>query len=596
MNSNHNNTKYYNYHPIPVKVIYCIKDRIINEKQFYLNSAFYSILHYFDTHLKEEGKTRLKKGYTFNNRIININEPLSNFITLKKNSSSSTIESVEILIEVEQVDNIGDEHLPYFEVLIQPKANPFGIYVYKIKEGLINLRVYPDKFLKKFELDKFSDFSAYCNSPKFLFISGGKLNDVSINDFWIINNQKYKIKKTNMPIVKSNHSMIYINLNNNESIFIAGGDNNLSTLYYNIKLNSFEIWGNMNSINIKLALYQYNNYLYSFSSLNDYDYYFERIDLLSKEHKWEKIYPIFDNDILNLNFKTQSFGVSSCINECILLVGGENIKNNSLIYNPVKNFLTLSKKGKNESILLSDKLFYKVNKYHNVALPSTLNDKKQIAVVNKMKQTVRLINFNKSDGISKVKFIQNELGKITVNTKIHERLRFEIQPEIVSAQNLTISKMEPKFEEKEIMKVEFTPKINENKIYEKAKITKKKKYLYLSSSVVYNNLIELLVENNTKNTKNNSFNNKYNNYKSSGFVEQLHGDRDGSLDYDFEEIFKNAKLEREESNEIEEDKRQIRDLFEDTIKEPLDHDIILIEDYYNSYYDINNFADYEIPK
>ena len=62
MNSNNNNTKYYNYHPIPVKVIYCIKDRIINEKQFNLNSTFYSILYYFDIHLKEEGKTQLKKG------------------------------------------------------------------------------------------------------------------------------------------------------------------------------------------------------------------------------------------------------------------------------------------------------------------------------------------------------------------------------------------------------------------------------------------------------------------------------------------------------------------------------------------------------
>jgi hypothetical protein len=396
-----------------------------------------------------------------------------------------------------------------------------------------------------------------------------------------------------MPIVKSNHSMIYINLNNKEYIFIVGGDNNLSTLYYNINLNSFEIWGNMNSINKKPALYQYNNYLYSFSFFNDYDYYFERTDLLSKEHIWEKIYPIFDNDTINL--KTQSFGVSSCINECILLVGDENIKNNSLIYDPVKNFLTLSKKGKNESILLSDKLFYKANKYHNVALPSTLNDKIQIAVVNKIKQTVRLINFNKSDGISKVKLIQNDFGKITVNAKIHERLRFEIQPEIVSAQNLTISKMEPKFEEKEIMKVEFTPKINENKIYERAKITKKKKYLYLSSSVVYNNLIELLVENNTKNTKNNSYNNKFNDYKSSGIIEQSHGDSDGALNYDFEEFFKNVEQEQEESNENEEDKRQVRDLFENTIKEPLGHDIILIEDYYTSYYDINNFGDYEVP-
>ena len=110
MYSNNNYTKYYNYHPIPAKVIYYIKDRIISEKQFYLNSTLYSILHYFDKNLKEEGKTKLKKDYLYNNKLININEPLYNLVTLKKNSSSSTIESVEILIEVDQVDNnIGDE-------------------------------------------------------------------------------------------------------------------------------------------------------------------------------------------------------------------------------------------------------------------------------------------------------------------------------------------------------------------------------------------------------------------------------------------------------------------------------------------------------
>ena len=53
-------------------------------------------------------------------------------------------------------------------------------------------------------------------------------------------------------------------------------------------------------------------------------------------------------------------------------------------------------------------------------------------------------------------------------------------------------------------------------------------------------------------------------------------------DYDYEE------------EEVEE--RIIRDEFENTIKEPLGKDIIIIEDYIPNYYNINIFADYKIPK
>lgn len=616
MNSNNNLVKYYNYQQIPVKVCYFTKDRIIHEKQFFLNSTLYSVLYYFDKNIKEEGKTQLKRNYIYNNKIINLNEPLINLIKLKKNSSSSTIESVEILVEIEQIDIIGDEHIPYFDIIIQPKTNPFGIFVYKVKEGLINLQIYPDKFSKKYELYKFNDFSAYCNTPKSLFISGGKLDDTPIKDFWIINNLKYNIIKKNMPVEKSNHSMVYININENEYIFIAGGDNNIDTFYYDIKLNKFENWGNMNTTNIKPTLYQYKNYLYSFNSFSNYDNYFERTDLLSQDHLWEKIFPVFDND--TINFKTQSFGVSSCINECILLVGGENIKPKNLIYDPINNFLSLSEKGKNENIILSDKLFYKVNKYHNVALPSTLKEKKQIVVVNKIKQAVRLINFNVSDGVSKVKFNQNDFGKLIVKAKIHERLRFEIQPEIVSAQNLMISKTEPNLNEQEIINVEMKPEINESNIYTgKTKITKKNKYLYLSPSVIYNNLIEILVEND-KNKYNNS--NILENYINSEIIEKHKGDKDvsnlmglSSLNNDYNVYPKSLEesktiinnnnafevINNNTSNKVDdydEDIRQVRDLFENTIVEPLGHDIILIEEYYESYYDINNFADYQIPE
>ena len=623
MNSNNNLNKNNNYNPLPVKVIYFTKNRIINEKQFFINSTFYSILNYFNKHLKEEGKTKLKKEYIYNEKIINPNEPLLNFIHLNKYSSSSTIETIEISIEIEEIENIGDENIPFFEIIIQPKINPFGLFVYKVKEGIINLQMYPEKISQNYELSKFNEYSSYCNSPGSLFLSGGKINDSPINDFWLINNRKFSIIKIDMPFEKSYHSMIYINLDDNEYIFIIGGENNLSTFYFDIKNYQFQNWRNMNTFHINPTLFQYNNYIYCFNSFNNYDNYFERTDLNIKEHKWEKIYPVFDNN--TINFKTLNFGACSCIGGNILFIGGEDIKPKTLIYDPINNFLSFNENGQNEKIkLLSDKYFYKVNKIHNVALPSTLKTKKEIIVVNKMKKTIRIINFNISDGKSKVKFNQDDYGKVLVQTKIHERLRFENQPEIVSGQNLTISNNELNFNEKEILNVELKPDINKSEIYSgKRKIIKKNNYLYLSSSLIYNNLIELIVQNNkdkknnyinygnikysqkkidNSNIKNNySINNQYLDYSKNNNKNESNKILENQIKEENKNVDKNANLKYNKNNdydyeEEEVEERIIRDEFENTIKEPLGKDIIIIEDYIPNYYNINNFADYKIPK
>lgn len=616
MNSNSNLIKNNNYIPFPIKVIYFTKDRIISEKQFNVNETFFSILNYFNKNLKEEGKIGLKKGYIYNNKIINSNEPLINFIQLNKNSSSSSIESVEMLIEIEENENIGDENIPYFDIIIQPKINPFGLFVYKVKEGIINLQMYPEKISQNYELSKFSEYSAYCNSPESFFLSGGKINDIPINDFWVINNHKFSIIKIDMPFEKSKHSIIYININDNEYIFIIGGENNLSTFYFDIKKYCFQNWRNMNTFHINPTLFQYNNYIYCFNSFINYDNYFERTDLNNNDHKWEKIYPVFDND--TINFKTLNFGASSCIGGNILFIGGENIKSKTLVYDPKTNFLSLNENGQNENIKLSDKYFYKVNKSHNVALPSTLKTKKEIIVVNKLKKTMRIINFNISDGKSKVKFTQDDYGKVIVHAKIHERLRFQNQPEIVSEQNLTISNNHQNFNEEEIINVEIKPNINESEIFSR-KSVKKNNFFYLSSSLIYNNLVELIVKNNKD--INNNYSNKesqikidISNLKNNYFLnaeyidysKNIHKNENNIILKNQKKIenknpkkntdFKNNKWnDYEYEKDEEEEERIIRDEFENTIREPLGKDIIIIEDYIPNYYNIHNFADYQIP-
>ena len=509
MNSNKNLTINYNRQSTPVQVIYFLKNKIISKKQFLLSSTFNSVLDYFKNNTKPQSNIKLKDEYIYKNKPINLNEPLINLIELKKNSSSSTIESVEIFIELEY-QNI-TQFSPIFNILIQPKQNPFGLYVFNSNEGSICLEQYPEKIIKKYELDKYSiNDSAYCNSPKHLYISGGKINNISqINDFWIINNKKYSIVNKKMPYKKSNHSMLYVYLNNKEYIFIAGGESNLITFYYDIDMNSFVIWSNMNSINIKPCLYQYNQYIYSFNPFNKTtnSIIFERTNLVTGKPYWEKIMPKYNNDLL-LNFKSQNFGISKGTNNDIIFLGGEDADNNIIIYDPEKNILSINKENKNIKIELSDKNFYCINKEHYISLPSTMPIKKEIAVVNINKYNIRLIDFEISKGKNNIKLKNNfinekkekTVGNIFVNAKIHERLRFDIQPEIVETQKLSYEMKGDISNEKEIIKMEFNPEFNEDEFTIKNKKRENKKNIfYLADDIIYNNFENFVVKKIKKN-------------------------------------------------------------------------------------------------
>ena len=504
MNSNKKITNNKNFQLVPVKVNYFLKDKIISIKQFLLTSTFGSILEYFQKNIKPKTNTKLKEKYICNNSNIDLNTPLINLIEFKKNSSSSTIESVEIFIELDEIKSKNNDY-PIFNKLIQPKENPFGIYVFQAKEGIITLEKYSEEIIKKYELYKYnSNYSSYCNSPKYLYISGGKLDDnILLDDFWIISNNKYSIIKKKMPYKKCNHSMIYIFLENKEYIFIAGGDNNLITFYYDLNMDSFVIWSNMNSINIKPTLFQYKQYLYSFNSFNnDNKIYFERTNLITGKPNWEKIVPKYDiNKISFLNFKGKNFGVSQGKNDDIIFCGGEDADINIIIYEPNNNILSC-KNNNNENIKvkLSDKVFYNINKEHNIILPATLSIRKEIIVLNKIKETMRLINFDKfSNSGKKVKLKEvlekkeDNIGRLIVKAKIHERLRFEIQPQIVEAQKLSFDNKGNIVNEDEIINMEFNPRLNKDFESYLNKKQKKKNEFYLSNDVVYNNFVNLLV-------------------------------------------------------------------------------------------------------
>jgi hypothetical protein len=263
-------------------------------------------------------------------------------------------------------------------------------------------------------------------------------------------------------------------------------------------MSSFVIWTNMNYPNKKPSLCQFNQYLYSFNSFNIYNnsIYFERTNLVTGKPNWEKIEPKYDINIIKLNFLSKNCGVCKSPYNEILFLGGADADKNITIYDPIRNILSIQKDKNNIKTKLSDKYFYNINKEHYIALPSSLSTKKEIAVVNIVKQSIRLIPLKINNAKIKTKIKENKekeenFGNIIINAKIHERLRFEIQPEIFEAQKLSFGKNNNFGNEKEIIKIDYIPEINKDE--NKNKVNKKRNMLYVTNDNVYNNFVKLVV-------------------------------------------------------------------------------------------------------
>ena len=255
-----------NNEEIPILVIYYIKSKIIHKKQFGSFTKFGELITYFNTNIKSDS-IKLKKRYLLNDKEIKEEDLLLDLI--QAYDKSKKIISANFSLELEEINNIGDEEYSSYKKILQPKYNPnFGIYIFYPETCSLSLEEYPEIITKKYQLYKINNFSAYCNSYDNLFISGGIYNQKEIKDFWIINNNNLSIIKKEMPLSKSNHSMIYIESNNSKFIFFIGG-NDLNTFYYDINNKKFELWNNMNSLYIQPNLIQDYNYIYCFNTKKD---------------------------------------------------------------------------------------------------------------------------------------------------------------------------------------------------------------------------------------------------------------------------------------------------------------------------------------
>ena len=364
------------YKDLALKVVYYTKKRQLGNKIFFATSKFQDVLQYFEKNLKDS-QTFLKSCYFLNGKQIFPSDILLYFCTVDPNLR---LVEEDLFLEIEELEHLDDASEPIYEKLLKPIINPFKLIILNVKEGILQMVDFPKEKLAELGLDTLNNNFACCNSVDSLFLSCGK-------NFWIISNKNFQIEKKEMPFSKEKHSMTYILSNN--TVFIAGGTED--SFYYDINTKEFVIWGKMNGTSEKPALIQFGDFLYSFNSFNQSGIYFEKTKLTNPAKKWEKLVPQ-SGDQESGFFYNQFFGVSKCSGGNILFSCGINNQLRTFIYNLKLNVLYITP-SKDESILLTERNFYKIDHNFNIAIPVNIEKDHIVAIVNKNSKTLNLIPF-----------------------------------------------------------------------------------------------------------------------------------------------------------------------------------------------------------
>ena len=370
----------------PVRAIYFTKNRLIGEQLFPNNITLGQIKNYYEQNLSD-GKNILFNTYYINSNKLQDSDIISKYLQPEKNSKLLEISiAIELFDSKEKQLSSLNIHEQIYTQIIQPKLNPFGLIVFFPQINKIQFEEYPDDYLEKKGLKSINNKKLiYCNSPNELFLSLAEHSD----DFWIIKNKNYAISKKTIPFKKNNYSIIYVpNYGENGSVFFVGGDN-CKTIFYDIKKQYFDNWGNILNSHKEPALFVNGDYLYCFNSLNEKKIYFEKTFLGKNTRKmWEKVYLRF-KDVDPKEFYNNNFAVSRSTEGSILFVGGSNASRNTFIFNPLNNTI-IKTSGQNEKIDFVDKKFYKLNKILDIAIPSNFENNHELALLNKYDYSLRI--------------------------------------------------------------------------------------------------------------------------------------------------------------------------------------------------------------
>ena len=448
----------YNLPIITVK--YYFDNDIIYQKTFSKNATFGDCVKDFEKSLEnnENEEDISKINYSFKNENIDPNKKIIDVVETEKNTVLLEIEiglqiqnlntsnykkSLEKLnnnlpssnnnlnqnlllkndnIQFNNKNNNNNNNIKNIKNILSPTINPFKIINYSPKESKINLYNFDPKIINEYKLNDFNQSSACVNSPNNLYLSGGiNSNKVPIKNFWIIDNNKLNVNLKELPLPKSNHSMIYIP---NNYIFFVGG-NNKFTFYYNIKNNTFSKWADLNEIQLRPALYfdEETNELFCMSNYKD-NFFIEKTNLTNFP-EWEKI----DVNIKDKPTFRNNFIIKKINQDKYLLIG-----NNNYIYdNELKeireynNDISPNKTG----MQFLDKNLYKLNNYLDASIPKNFNDEKEIIIVNK-KGDVKKVDFEQ---IENENIKKENLSFKTNDRKINGNINIKIKTQKVDANN-----------------------------------------------------------------------------------------------------------------------------------------------------------------
>ena len=443
----------YNLPIITVK--YYFDNDIIYQKTFSKNATFGDCVKDFEKSLEnnENEEDISKINYSFKNENIDPNKKIIDVVETEKNtilleieiglqiqnlntsnykksieklnnnlSSSNNNLNQNLLLKNENIQfNNKNNNNNNIKNILSPTLNPFKIINYSPKESKINLYNFDPKIINEYKLNDFNQSSACVNTPNNLYLSGGiNSNKVPIKNFWTIDNNKLNVNLKELPLPKSNHSMIYIP---NNYIFFVGG-NNKFTFYYNIKNNTFSKWADLNEIQLRPALYfdEETNELFCMSNYKD-NFFIEKTNLTNFP-EWEKI----DVNLKDKPTFRNNFIIKKINPDKYLLIGN----NNYLYDNELKEIREYNNSSPNKvGMQFLDKNLYKLNNYLDVSIPKNFNDEKEIIIVNK-NGDVKKVDFEQ---IENENIKKENLSFKTNDRKINGNINIKIKTQKVDANN-----------------------------------------------------------------------------------------------------------------------------------------------------------------
>ena len=360
--------------------------------------------------------------YDSNNVLINdkIDEEISKIFNNKK----------DILLTIKQAylklakDNrkFIQENTTLISTLTFNYSSSLGLFIYNTKTKQIFS--YEFSFEKYPFLQKINNFTSFCNSNNYLYISGGEddKNNNQGQDFFIkINLEKIKSDEliySNLVSLKNKrywHSMIFIP---EKYIYIIGGPGTKEIELYDIENNSFISFELLNYERCEPSLILVDNkYLYcicGFQLNNGFIDTIEKCNLSKRERKWEIVnyqIKVGENIMADRSLIVSFFGVSYLKNSIILIGDKENnkiINPNYLIKPNHKDIDIIEEYGyiEVEDVrLFSEKFFIPINENESIALPFKKGEPK-ILILNNNDGNIKevFLNENKEDNdISKSK-------------------------------------------------------------------------------------------------------------------------------------------------------------------------------------------------